>query len=211
MFRKNVSVESRSVSFRRLPAILLATALMVPSLTACRNRETGPSRSVTVSAPANGIVRRVVVDSNVSVDKDAAIIEIAVQPAQARPVSPTNTSAIEAEVARAQTDLASAEGDANRSADELKRIEPLVKRGLASQAELDKARSQSLDAQEWLRLARVKANNATADRNRTASIAANEEILVVRAPSAGTVQAVNVHAGEAVVSGQPIVTLVSNT
>jgi len=198
------------IAENRSAVILLTTALMFVLITACRSRESEPSRSVVVNAPVDGIVRRVVVDPNAAVDKDAAMIEIAVQPAHSA-ASPRDDAASRAQYASAQTDLASAEGEANRIAADVRRIEPLVKRGLASQAELDKARSQSLDAQERLRLARVKANTATADRNRTASIAANEEILVVRAPSAGTVQAVNVHAGEAVVSGQPIVTLVSNT
>jgi len=152
----------------------------------------------------------VVVDPNAAVDKDAAIIEIAVQRAHPAASNPPDASVSRAKEASAQTDLASAEGEANRIAADVRRIEPLVKRGLASQAELDKARSQSLDAQERLRLARVKADNAAADRNR-ASIAANEEILVIRAPSAGTVQAVNVHAGDAVVTGQPLATLVSNS
>ena len=195
----------------RLPVLVLTTALMVVLIAACRGRESEPGRSVVVNAPVDGIVRRVVVDPNAAVEKDAAIIEIAVQPAHPVASNPPDAAASRVKDATAQTDLASAEGEANRIAADVRRIEPLVKRGLASQSELDKARSQSLDAQERLRLARSKADSAAADRNRTASISANEEILVVRAPSAGTVQAVNVHAGEAVITGQPIATLVSNT
>ena len=194
----------------RLLVLLLTAGLMLVSITACRSRESEPGRSVVVNATVDGIVRRVVVDPNAAVDKDAAIIEIAVQLAHPAASNPPDAAVSRAKEASAQTDLASAEGEANRIAADVRRIEPLVKRGLASQAELDKARSQSLDAQERLRLARVKADNAAADRNR-ASIAANEEILVIRAPSAGTVQAVNVHAGDAVVTGQPLATLVSNS
>ena len=194
-----------------LPVLLLTTGLMLVLIAACRSRESEPSKSVVVNAPVDGIVRRVIVDSNSAVDKDAAMIEIAVQLTHPAVSNPHDAAAARAQYASAQTDLASAEGEANRTAADVGRIEPLVKRGLASQAELDKARSQSLDAQERLRLARANADNAAADRNRTASIASNEEILVVRAPSAGTVQAVNVHAGEAVVTGQPLATLVSNT
>jgi multidrug resistance efflux pump len=127
------------------------------------------------------------VNADAAVDKDAALIEIAVQTARAGQTNPTNANATQAEAARAaETDLASAEGEANRIALELRRIEPLVKRGLASRAELDKARSQSLDAQERLRLAREKANSAEADRKKAASPPPpSEEMLSYELPLPG--------------------------
>ena len=125
--------------------LMLIAALIVASMTACRSHEIEPGRSVVVNAPVDGIVRRVIVDSNAAVDKDAAIIEIALQPAHPVASNQHDAAASRAQYASAQTDLASAEGEANRIAADVRRIEPLVKRGLASQAELDKARSQSLD------------------------------------------------------------------
>jgi multidrug resistance efflux pump len=176
---------------------------------------TEQNKDIVINSPASGVVRRVLVDEGGSVEKDAAIIEIAVQTAQA-PASQAgnagNTNANQARAARAaETNLASAEVEANRTAAELRRIEPLVKRGLASKAELDKARAQSLDAQERLRLARQKANSAEANRNQPPSISPGEEIVTVRAPAAGTVRAFNIRAGEQVTTGQPLATLVSRT
>ena len=201
-----------AVTFRCMLTVLLATAILVPFTLACRSRVSEESKNVVVSAPADGIVRRVVVNPDGAVDKDEAIIEIAIQPQHPTVSDAAKTNATEAQVARAKTDLASAESEANRAVAEVRPIERLVKRGLASQAELDKARSQSLDAQERLRVAREKAKSAELrQHDQTSAIAANEEIIVVRAPAAGTVQAVSVHAGQAVVMGQPLVTLVSNS
>jgi multidrug resistance efflux pump len=199
------------VILRCLLTILLATAVLVALTSACRSGVREESKNVVVNAPADGIVRRVVVNPDGAVDKDEAIIEIAVQPQHPTVSDSARTNATEAQVARAKTDLASAESEANRALAEVRPIERLVKRGLASQAELDKARSQSLDAQERLRVAREKAKNAETRHDQASAIAANEEIIVVRAPAAGTVQAVSVHAGQAVVMGQPLVTLVSNS
>jgi multidrug resistance efflux pump len=176
---------------------------------------TEQNKDIVINSPASGVVRRVLVDEGGSVEKDAAIIEIAVQPGQARASlagNAGNTNSNQALAARsAETNLASAEVEANRTATELRRIEPLVKRGLASKVELDKARAQSLDAQERLRLAREKANSAEANRNQPPSIPPSEEIVTVRAPAAGTVRAFNIRAGEQVMTGQPIATLESRT
>jgi multidrug efflux pump subunit AcrA (membrane-fusion protein) len=170
---------------------------------------TEQSRDVVVSAPATGVVRRVLVDEGASVEKDAAIIEITVQP----PTSPqpANTNGDEAKADRvAAANLASAEGEAKRAAAELQRIEPLVKRGLASKAELDKARAQSIDAQQRLTVAREGAHKAV-NRNQPPAIASSEQVVTVRVPSAGTLRAFTIHAGDQVVAGQPIATLASRT
>jgi multidrug resistance efflux pump len=211
MNTKTFNAQRDLVALRLLPMLLITAAFIVPLASACRQKVAEQSASIVVNAPSNGVIRRVVVNADAVVDKDAALIEIAVQPAHTGQANPANTKASQAAAASAQTDLASAEGEANRIALDVRRIEPLVKRGLASQAELDKARSQSLDAQERLRLAREKANHAEADRNKAASTGASEEIVVVRAPAAGTVQSVSVLAGQVVVIGQPVATLVSNT
>ncbi len=123
-----------------------------------------------------------------------------------------DTNADQARAVRAaQTALAAAESEASRTEGDWRRIEPLVKRGLASQAELDKARAQSQDAQERLRLAREKAKDAEARRDQTSSTPANEEIIAVRVPAAGIVQTLSVRAGQMVANGQPIATLISNS
>ena len=198
-----------SFKVRSLSVLLSFTGFALLLATACRTSVSEQSRNVVVNAPADGVVRRVLVGEGAAVDKDAAIIEIAVQreATQARDTNADQARAVRA----AQTDLAAAEGEASRTAGDLRRIEPLVKRGLASQAELDKARAQSQDAQERLRLAREKVKGAEASRDQTSSTAANEEIIAVRVPAAGIVQTLSVRAGQMVATGQTVATLISNS
>ena len=106
--------------------------------------------------------------------------------------------------------MASSEAEANRAAADLQRIEPLVRNGLASKAEMEKARTQSLDAQERLRIAREKAHSLEVNRKQEAAIVP-EQIVTVRVPSAGTVRAFNVEAGQKVVTGQPLATMASHS
>jgi multidrug resistance efflux pump len=201
-----------AILLRRPSILLLAMAFICLLTTACRTSVTEQNKDVVIGSPATGIVRRVLVDEGASVEKSAPIIEIAVQPGQARASQTGNSNANQALAARAaETNLASAQVEANRTSAELRRIEPLVKRGLASKAELDKARAQSLDAQERLRLARESAQSAEANRNQPPSIAPSEEIVTVRTPAAGTVRAFNIRVGDQVVTGQPLATLVSHT
>jgi len=201
-----------SFRVRSLSVLLTFTGLALPMATACRTSVNEQSRNVVVNAPADGVVRRVLVGEGAAVDKDAAIIEIAVQREHPQATQAPDTNADQARAVRAaQTDLAAAEGEASRTAGDLRRIEPLVKRGLASQAELDKARAQSQDAQERLRLAREKVKGAEASRDQTSSTAANEEIIAVRVPAAGIVQTLSVRAGQMVATGQPVATLISNS
>ena len=198
------------VGFRRLAVFLTMAVFAVPLATACRTAPTEQSSTVVVNAPADGVVRRLLVGEGAAVDKDAAIIELAVPTEQPVASQPSSANAEQARAQRAaETDLASAEGEANRTAGELRRIEPLVKRGLASQLELDKARAQSQDAKERLRLARERAR--TAEENRDQPATANEQVIAVRVPAAGTIRALNVQAGQIVRIGQPLATLVSHT
>jgi multidrug efflux pump subunit AcrA (membrane-fusion protein) len=200
------------VRFRRLVVFLTLTVFAVTLATACRTTPNEQSSTVVVNAPTDGVVRRVLVGEGATVDKDAAIIELAVQSEQPVASQPSNGKAEQTRALRAaETDLASAEGEANRTAGELRRIEPLVKRGLASQAELDKARAQSQDAQERLRLARERARKAQENRDQPPPTNANEQVIAVRVPAAGTIRALNVQAGQLVKIGQPLATLVSHT
>jgi len=201
-----------SSKVKSLSVLLSLTGFALLLATACRTSVNEQGRNVVVNAPADGVVRRVLVGEGAAVDKDAAIIEIAVQREHPEATQAHDTNADQARAVRAaQTALAAAESEASRTAGDLRRIEPLVKRGLASQAELDKARAQSQDAQERLRLAREKAKDAEARRDQTSSTPANEEIIAVRVPAAGIVQSLSVRAGQMVASGQPVATLLSNS
>jgi len=201
----------RIIALRIQFALPIVIALAIPLAIACRSTVTEKSGNIILNAPVTGVVRRVLVNEGASVDKDTAIIEIGA--AKEQPASQNaNANSDQARAARAaQNDLTAAEAEANRASTELRRIEPLVKRGLASQAELDKARAQAQDSQERLKLAREKVNNPDANRNQTPAVASTEEIVSVRVPAAGTVKAISVHAGQTVTIGQPLATLVSNT
>ena len=195
-------------------SVMLALLAGVSSVaTACRSAQ-GPQGDVAVNAPATGVVRSVLVGDGAAIEKDAAIIEIAVasQPAgdqassQQKDKTAQQTSA--ASVA-ARNNVVAAEGEANRTLVELQRIEPLVKRGLASQAELDKARSQSQDAQARLERARERAKSVQQRVEQQRSEPSppgtpNEEIVAVRAPIAGKIHQINVQAGQQVTAGQTL-------
>lgn len=201
-----------AIGFRRPSILLLAIALTYPLATACRTSVSDPNTEVVVNSPASGVVRRVLVDEGTSVEKDSAIIEIAIQRDQATASQTNKPTAEQALAARAaEANLVSSEAEANRTAAELQRIEPLVKRGMASKAELEKARAQSLDAQERLRLAREKAQSAGATSKQPTTINPIEEIVTVRVPSAGTVRALTIQAGQQVTAGERLATLVSHT
>jgi multidrug efflux pump subunit AcrA (membrane-fusion protein) len=208
MYNSTVGSERTFVNRRRLP-VLLILLLSISVATACSAEPKQTTREVVVSAPADGVVRRVLVSEGAAVDKDAAIIEIAVELNQ--PAVSSQPSTPEAEqtnsLRAAETDLASAEGEANRTTGEVRRVEPLVRRGLASQAELDKVRAQSQDAQERLRLARDRVETAKERLSPPSSATTTETVIAVRVPAAGTVRTLSVHAGQAVKSGQPIATL----
>jgi HlyD family secretion protein len=187
-------------------AVFLAIALFaVPLATACSTSKTAQTPDVVVNAPADGVVRRILVSEGTPVDKDAAIIEISVRPQQtSAAVSPAVKAQRSKALRAAETDLVAAEGEANRTAADLKRIEPLVKRGLASQAELDKARGANQDAQERVRLAQDKARIAKESLDQPAPADNAEQIVAVRVPSAGTVRSLNVTAGQSVKAGDPV-------
>jgi multidrug efflux pump subunit AcrA (membrane-fusion protein) len=112
----------------------------------------------------------------------------------------------------ARNEAVAAEAEANRTLVELQRIEPLVKRGLASQAELDKARAQNQDAQDRLQRAREKAKSAEQRRNEPPpGTVTSEEIVAVRAPAAGKIRQINVQAGQQVTAGQALATVSSGS
>lgn len=189
-------------------SIVLAVLASVSSVaTACRSAQS-PQGDVAVNAPATGVVRSVLVGDGAAIEKDAAIIEIAVasEPSGEQPTSQQKDKSVQSSAASvARNNLVAAEGDANRTLVELQRIEPLVKRGLASQAELDKARAQNQDAQARLERARERAKSAEQQRvEPSGSDTPKEEIVAVRAPIAGKILQINVQAGQQVTAGQTL-------
>ena len=205
---ENISRHPIALTLRGL--VLFTTLISIaPALIGCRT-SIQESRAVSINAPSGGVVRSVLVNEGSGVDKDAVIIEIAV-PGQNAATQPTKGGDQNQTARTAQNDLAAAEAAANRVAADLRRIEPLVKRGLASQAELDKARGQVQDAQERVRLAKARVETAESNRNQPSSVAPTEEIVSVRAPANGVVQRINVRAGEQVTSGQTLATLNSRS
>jgi multidrug efflux pump subunit AcrA (membrane-fusion protein) len=184
---------------------LLAVAIAVLLVTGCHSSET-PKSDIVVNAPASGVVRSILVGDGASIEKDAAIIEIAVT---SQPTSPQKDHSDKAAIA-ARNDVVASEAEANRTRAELQRIEPLVKRGLASQAELDKARTQDQDAQARLARARDRVKAAEQQPNESTAVR-NEEVVAVRAPAAGKVREINVLAGQQVTAGQALATLSSRS
>ena len=183
--------------------VLAAIAITLSLITACHSSEISKG-DIVINAPVSGVVRSVLVGDGASIDKDAAIIEIVVaSQTTAQQKEQSDKAAQLAMVAR--NDVVSAEAEANRTLADLNRVEPLVKRGLASQAELDKARAQDQDAQERLKRARDRVESAKQQRNEPPP--ANEEIVAVRAPSAGKIRGINVLAGQQVTAGQPLAKL----
>lgn len=195
---------------------LLASASSVA--TGCRTAQSLQA-DVAVNAPATGVVRSVLVGDGAAIEKDAAIIEIAVasEPAgdQASNKEKDKTGQQTAAATVARNNVVAAEGDANRTLVELQRIEPLVKRGLASQAELDKARAQNQDAQARLERARERAKSIEQQRVEQQRVeqqrseastpgTRGEEIVAVRAPIAGKIHQINVQAGQQVTAGQTL-------
>jgi len=192
----------------KFAVFLIIVLFAAPLATACSTSKTAQTHEVVVNAPADGVVRRILVSEGATVGKDAAIIEISVPPQQTSTALSPAAKAERSKVLRAaETDLTAAEGEANRTAAELKRIEPLVKRGLASQAELDKARGANQDAQERLRLAQDRARTARESLDQPAPADNAEQIIAVRVPEAGTVRSLNVTAGQSVKAGDPVAKL----
>jgi multidrug resistance efflux pump len=114
----------------------------------------------------------------------------------------------------AQADIKVAKEEASRAAEKVKRIEPLVRQGYASRADLNTARASYQDAQARLQRAYDKLQSVTNTNQSSASpptAAPTEEIVLVRAPAAGKVRAVEVQTGQHVTAGQQLATVVSSS
>src|SRR5436309_6283711 len=109
MMRTKIIVSARYAFGSRGPSMfLLWLAFTFPLATACRTSVTENNRDVVINAPASGVVRRLLVNEGASIEKDAAIMEITVQSAQAGASQTSNTNADQAKAVRAaETNLAS--------------------------------------------------------------------------------------------------------
>jgi len=195
--------------------VLAAFAIVSALAMACRSSQS-PQADIAVNAPANGVVRSVLVGDGAAIEKDAAIIEIAISSDQAGEELSNEQKDKDAQRARvesaARSDAVAAEADANRTSVELRRIEPLVKRGLASQSELDKERVQNQDAQARLQRARERVNSVEQQRKESSVPGGpNEEIVAVRSPTAGKVHQIRVQAGQQVTAGQTLASVSSGS
>jgi multidrug efflux pump subunit AcrA (membrane-fusion protein) len=201
--------QARSIHKTSSSIVAMAVVIILFLVVACGSSKS-PKEDIIVNAPASGVVRSVLVTDGSVIEKDAAIIEIAVT-TQTTPQTKDQADKARLQATAARNDVIAAEAEANRTLTELQRIQPLVKRGLASQAELDKARAQDQDAQERLRRARDKAKSVEQQTNEAQQPSASEQIVAVRAPAAGTVREINVLAGQPVTAGQPLATLASRS
>jgi len=195
--------------------VLAAFAIVSALAMACRSSQS-PQADIAVNAPANGVVRSVLVGDGAAIEKDAAIIEIAISSDQAGEQLSNEQKDKDAQRARvesaARSDVVAAEADANRTSVEVRRIEPLVKRGLASQSELDRARAQNQDAQARLQRARERVNRVEQQRKESSVPGGpNEEIVAVRSPTAGKVHQIRVQAGQQVTAGQTLASVSSGS
>lgn len=212
----------RPASLQRGRALILALLFVVVSAS-CRSGGAGGENVsggiVVVNAPAAGVVRRVLVSEGVAVNEGAGVVEIAVRTLpQGALVSPTEDPVARAakNIGAAQNETEAARAEVVRAEVEVRRLEPLVAAGQASQGELDGARAIYERAQQRLQRAQVSAQSAqtglVAARQQqmngtTATTIPTEQTVVARATSAGRVAVVNVREGDVVTMGQPLATL----
>jgi HlyD family secretion protein len=162
-------------------------------------------------------VRRILVREGETISKDAPVVEIAIRPAvSATPTTNTQSAEQRASLAvqSAAVAVESARAEVVRTEAEVGRLTSLVSSGAATQAELDGARAEYERAQRQLQRAqdeRRQAESALLAARQPGSPPsedqAGEQIITVRAPSAGAVRTVTARAGERVNDGQALVTL----
>jgi multidrug resistance efflux pump len=204
--------------------LLLALAL-VPALAGAACRSTGADENdssgiVVVSAPAAGVVKRVLVGEGVRVASGAGIVEIALPAAASAPEAqgetPQQRAARSYQSANSEVDAARAE--VVRHEAEVQRLTPLVAAGQASQGELDGERSLYERAQQRLQRAQTGARDAqtglvvaqqpsASSRQTNTQPAPREQLVTANTSSAGVVTVVSVRPGERVTQGQPVATL----
>ena len=204
----------------------LLTFILVSTLAgaACRSSGSGDNDSsgiVVVSAPASGVVKRVLVGEGVKVARGAGIVEIALPAPAPEPAprgeSPQQRAARTYQSANAEIDAARAE--VVRHEAEVQRLTPLVASGQASQGELDGERSLYERAQQRLQRAQsaqrdaqtglvvAQQPSANPQTNVQAPPPPREQLVTANTSSAGVVTVISVRPGERVTQGQPVATL----
>jgi multidrug resistance efflux pump len=174
---------------------------------------------IVVSAPAAGVVRRVLAGEGAHVAEGAPVVEIAVSVEGAGGARAQAAEDPQARAARgvtaSQSEVEAARAEVVRTEVEVQRLTPLVASGAATQGELDGARAQYDRAQQRFRRAQDAAQGAQsgliAARPPGAAAAAAatpaERIVAAQASSAGVVSVMSVRVGERVTAGQPLATL----
>jgi multidrug resistance efflux pump len=208
---------------------LLLTLALVSTLAgaACRSSSSGggdndSSGIVVVSAPGDGVVKRLLVSEGARVAEGAGVVEIALPTAapapQATGESPQQRAARNYQSANAEIDAARAE--VVRHEAEVQRLTPLVASGQTSQGELDGERALYERAQQRLQRAQTSARDAQtglvvaqqpgASRQANAQPAPRETLVTAKTSSAGVVAVISVRPGDRVTQGQPVATLRSD-
>jgi multidrug resistance efflux pump len=203
--------------------LLLALALLLTLAgAACRSSGTDDNDSsgiVVVSAPAAGVVKRVLVSEGVKVASGAGIVEIALPAPAPAPEAPGESPRARAartyQSANAEIDAARAE--VVRHEAEIQRLSPLVASGQASQGELDGERALYEHAQQRLQRAQTAARDAQtglvvaqepgAALQTNASPPPREQLVTANTTSRGVVTVISVRPGDRVTQGQPVATL----
>jgi multidrug resistance efflux pump len=208
-----------SAAFKLVAALAL---LLTTTGAACRSSgadDNDSSGIVVVSAPAAGVVKRVLVGEGVKVARGAGIVEITLPaPASAPPPqgeSPQARAARTYQSANAEIDAARAEVVKHEA--EVQRLTPLVAAGQASQGELDGERALYERAQQRLQRAQsaerdaqtglVVAQQPGATHQTSTQAAPREQLVTANASSGGVVTVISVRPGDRVTQGQPVATL----
>ncbi|MGB7923683.1 MAG: hypothetical protein WCF57_10605 [Pyrinomonadaceae bacterium] len=215
-----LSIPVNLFSLYVLTIIALAVASSGCGSQVVSDKQNAPEGIIIVNAPATGEIRRVLVSEGMSVNKDAPVVEIAVQ-IEAPPAPQTQTEDPQARAVRtiqaSKAEVDAARAEVVRTEVEVQRLTPLVASGQATQAELDGARAQYERAQQRFQKAQESAQGAqsglVAARQQSLNSAnaprpaPTEQIVAARASSAGKVTVVNAQVGQRVVAGQPLATL----
>jgi multidrug resistance efflux pump len=192
---------------------------------ACRSSgadDNDSSGIVVVSAPAAGVVKRVLVGEGVKVARGAGIVEITLPAPASAPApqgeSPQARAARTYQSANAEIDAARAEVVKHEA--EVQRLTPLVASGQASQGELDGERALYERAQQRLQRAQSAARDAQtglvvaqqpgASRQTNMQATPREQLVTANASSGGVVTVISVRPGDRVTQGQPVATLRSD-
>jgi multidrug efflux pump subunit AcrA (membrane-fusion protein) len=213
---------SNSAAFKLLLTLALVSTLAGAACRSSGADDNDSSGIVVVSAPAAGVVKRLLVGEGVKVARGAGIVEIALPAPASEPApqgeSPQARAARTYQSANAEIDAARAEVVKHET--EVQRLTPLVAAGQASQGELDGERALYERAQQRLQRAQSAARDAQtglvvaqqpgASRQTNTQAPPREQLVTANASSGGVVTVISVRPGDRVTQGQPVATLRSD-